>query len=61
MSLSSEYRLVAGGELSGVNAEIAKVNEGLIAAAKAKAAEATFDYDSIVPLYVRKSQAEEGR
>ena len=61
MSLSSEYRLVAGGELSGFNAEIAKVNEGLIAAAKAKAAEATFDYDSIVPLYVRKSQAEEGR
>ena len=61
MSLSSEYRLVAGGELSGFNAEIAKVNEGLIAAVKAKAAEATFDYDSIVPLYVRKSQAEEGR
>ena len=61
MSLSSEYRLVAGEELSGFNAEIAKVNEGLIAAAKAKAAEATFDYDSIVPLYVRKSQAEEGR
>lgn len=61
LSLASEYRLVAGGALAGFDAEIANVKEGLIAAAREKASAATFDYDTIVPLYVRKSQAEEGR
>ena len=59
--LSAEYTLCAGEKLAGFNAEIADLSKGLVAAAFDKASEANFDYDSLNPLYVRKSQAEEGR
>lgn len=59
--LSEEYILCAGEEIAGFDADIADTGKGLIAAAKAKADNATFDYDVLNPLYIRKSQAEEGR
>lgn len=61
ITLAAEYLAVAASPIDGVNAEIVCVDEGLVCAVAAKRGEATFDYESLSPLYVRKSQAEEGR
>lgn len=59
--LCREYTLCAGEPLAGFAAELADIGKGLLAAAEKKAEEASFDYNLLSPLYVRKSQAEEGR
>jgi phenylalanyl-tRNA synthetase beta chain len=44
-----------------ITAAIVSVKEGLIRAVELKQDEITLDTESLTPLYVRKSQAEEGR
>ena len=47
--------------IEGYNVEKVSLKDGLRLAVESKSQSATFNYDSLVPLYVRKSQAEEGR
>ena len=57
----SDYKIVAIDEILGFNVNKVSVLEGLIRAVEIKRENATSDLESLVPLYVRKSQAEEGR
>ncbi len=59
LKLSKDYDI-----LSATDNEIAKSNcsllDGLISAVKEKIGESTMDKEALIPLYVKKSQAEEG-
>ena len=57
----ADYEFLTGENPKNINCKKVSVEEGLIKAIAAKYKEATFDYSSVTPLYVRKSQAEEGR
>ena len=59
--LKSEYQFVAIAEINGFDISVVSVAKGLERAINAKLSEVTFDIESLTPLYVRKSQAEEGR
>ena len=61
ISLSPEYRFISGEKIDGLDTEVVSVKEGLLNAVKEKANEISFNYDDLTPLYLRKSQAEEGR
>lgn len=58
LKLSKEYEI-----LSSIDTPFCKANcsleKGLISAVKSKLENATFDRETLIPLYVRKSQAEE--
>ena len=56
-----EYTPVAISEISGFDIKKVSVKEGLVKAIELKKGEVSFDLETLVPLYVRKSQAEEGR
>lgn len=59
--LQKDYTLVADSEIAGFNVKTVSVLDGLIKAIEGKKDLVTHDLESLVPLYVRKSQAEEGR
>ena len=59
--LSLMYNVVANDELSGIDYQKVSILQGLINAVDEKTNQITSDLESLVPLYVRKSQAEEGR
>lgn len=61
MELQEEYIFVAIGEIDGMKVKTVSVAEGLKLAVEAKLSEVNEDIESLNPLYVRKSQAEEGR
>ena len=56
-----EYTVVASENITGIDAELVKVVDGLNRAVEVKKELATLDLESLTPLYVRKSQAEESR
>lgn len=56
-----DYIFVSGEEIQGLNVRTVSVSEGLKKAVEKKNGEISDDINSLVPLYVRKSQAEEGR
>jgi len=56
-----EYKGVADAPVLGLNLKTVSVANGLIKAIDAKLNEITSDIEALTPLYVRKSQAEEGR
>ena len=56
-----DYLFVSGEEIKGLNTQIVSVKEGLKRAIEKKSGDISNDINSLVPLYVRKSQAEEGR
>ena len=58
---SPEYRFISDEKIDGLFTETVSVKDGLVIAVKEKAGETSFDYDALSPLYLRKSQAEEGR
>ena len=60
-SLLSEYQGVSSTQVEGLSLKLVSVSTGLIKAIEKKANEVSFDLESLSPLYVRKSQAEEGR
>ncbi len=60
--IASEYQtLVAISKIDGFDITPVSVEKGLELAVKEKAGEISWDLESLVPLYCRKSQAEEGR
>ena len=61
LSLSAEYKFLAFEEIDGIVAEVVSTLSGLENAVKAKRENISADINSLVPLYIRKSQAEEGR
>ncbi len=56
-----DYLFVSDEEIKGLTTQIVSVKEGFKRAIEKKAGEISSDINSLVPLYVRKSQAEEGR
>ena len=60
-NFESTHRLLSMEPIDGLKTEVVPPAIGLIAAIKAKQDEITYDYDELDPVYVRKSQAEEGR
>ena len=61
LELASDYTLVSSTPIQGLEVEIVEVLKGLEIAIKEKVDLVTSDIESLNPLYVRKSQAEEGR
>ena len=59
--LLNEYQGVSSTEVDGLSLKIVNISKGLVKAIEKKAKEVSFDLESLSPLYVRKSQAEEGR
>lgn len=59
--LLKDYSAVSIAPISGIESQLVSIADGLIKAVEDKSDKATFDLDEIVPLYIRKSQAEEGR
>ena len=61
LSEFSDYKFVSGEKIEGLNTTVVSVAEGLKRAIEKKVGEISTDINSLTPLYVRKSQAEEGR
>ncbi len=59
--LLTEFKGVSFCQIDGFSVEVVDVCEGLIKAIEQKRDSVSFDLESLSPLYVRKSQAEEGR
>lgn len=59
--LCKEYVVVSSTDLDGIDFIKVSVKDGLIKAIDKKQVEITIDTEALTPLYVRKSQAEEGR
>lgn len=59
--LAKGFKVVSDQKIKGIRCKAVSVAEGLICAIEQKQSEVTFDLESLIPLYVRKSQAEEGR
>lgn len=59
--LAKSYSLLSATEISDIECEIVDIEQGLIKAINTKKDNITKDIESLNPLYVRKSQAEEGR
>ena len=57
----TDYTFVSSSKIDGVDTEIVPLAEGFRLAVEAKLDEATLDVETLLPLYIRKSQAEEGR
>lgn len=57
----SGYRFLSGAKIQGLDTEVVSVKDGFIKAIESKTAEISDDINSITPLYLRKSQAEENR
>lgn len=55
------FRFLSSEKIAGVDTEVVSCVKGFIRAIEFKSAEITDDINSLTPLYVRKSQAEEGR
>ncbi len=55
------YELLSFEKLANFDSRIVSVADGLVLAIKDKLGEVTDDINSVKPLYIRKSQAEEGR
>lgn len=59
--LAKEFELLSGEAVSGFDTQAVDVCEGLVSAIADKKVFASENVNELVPLYVRKSQAEEGR
>ena len=57
----TDYQAVAIAPVDGMQVETVSVVDGLISAIESKINCVSQDIDTLIPLYVRKSQAEEGR
>ncbi len=61
LELLKEYQPLSFESIDGLDFAPVSIEEGLKRAIEKKSGEITYNYDLIEPLYVRKSQAEEGR
>ena len=60
-ALKNDYELLSFEEIKGLETKVVSSLDGLILAVQEKKGETSFNLESLSPLYVRKSQAEEGR
>ena len=58
--IAKTHVIIASEEIDGYDVKIVDVCSGLVKACQSKINQATFDREVLVPLYVKKSQAEEG-
>ena len=61
LSKYKQYKFISFEKIDGIKTEIVSVKDGLIRAIENKESELSNDINSLKPLYIRKSQAEEGR
>ncbi len=61
IALSKEYNVLSDKPIDGMDVVVADLKNGLTLAIADKLDDVTADLNSLVPVYVRKSQAEEGR
>ena len=61
IELSKEYKLLSSTDIEGIEIQKVSILEGLKKAILSKSEQKTNNLDELIPLYVRKSQAEEGR
>ena len=61
LSEFKDYIFLSGEKIQGLETAVVSVKDGLKKAIEKKAGEVSRDINSLIPLYVRKSQAEEGR
>lgn len=61
LTLQGEYEFLSFEKIADLQTEVVSVLTGLIKAVEIKKDEVESDIDALVPLYIRKSQAEEGR
>lgn len=61
IELAKDYRVVSANIIDGIDCEIVSVKDGLIKSVMQKKDKISLDIETLSPLYVRKSQAEEGR
>ena len=59
--IKDEYTLLSFENINGLEVEVVSTVDGYINAIESKQGDITCDLDKLEPLYVRKSQAEEGR
>lgn len=59
--LAKDYTVVSSTVIEGIDSTLVSVDKGLICAVNEKQNEISLDVETLTPLYVRKSQAEEGR
>ena len=59
--LAKEYKIVAIAPIDGFDVEVVSVVDGFVKAIEGKLDLVTSNIEALTPLYVRKSQAEEGR
>ena len=59
IDLYSDFLIVSDVEIEGVNCVVGNITDGFIKAVEAKLCQASDDRERLVPLYVKKSQAEE--
>ncbi len=59
--LKKEFTLLSSEKIEGFRSKVVSVSDGLLTAIKEKKDEANSNLDLLIPLYIRKSQAEEGR
>lgn len=60
LNLSESFSLVSATEIEGFSVTTVNLKDGFINALEAKENSASFNRETLVPLYIRKSQAEEG-
>ena len=56
----SDFEIVSDTEIDGINVKKADIAQGFVKAVEAKLGCASSDVETLIPLYVKKSQAEEG-
>jgi len=61
LNLAKDYKLLSFEQIKDLNVEVVSSLDGFINAVANKKNKISFDLESLVPVYVRKSQAEEGR
>ena len=61
IEIAKDYTVASSTVLDGIDSALVSVEQGLIKAVERKQGEVSTDTETLVPLYVRKSQAEEGR
>ena len=56
----SDYLIISDTDIEGISVKKADIARGFVKAVEAKIGNASSDVETLVPLYVKKSQAEEG-
>ena len=61
LEIVETYNPISSEKIEGLDTTIVSIKEGLCLAVQKKKDQISLDIESLAPVYVRKSQAEEGR